>query len=84
MYDSFSLFSQSLEYHISSPQVTKVHSSLYKKLLAFLQSNAMLNDSLKRLISVSSATLKRKEVINGFYMQTFSPSFKVYLTRTLW
>ena len=31
--------------HISSPQATKVHYSLYKTLLAFLQSNAMLNYS---------------------------------------
>ena len=43
MYDSFSLFSQSLVYLISSPQITKVHSSLYKTLLSFLQSNALLN-----------------------------------------
>ena len=84
MYDSFSLFSQSLVYLISSPQITKVHSSLYKTLLSFLQSNALLNYIWQHLKSVSSATLKRMEVINDFYMQTFSPSLKVYLTRTLW
>ena len=35
-------------------------------MLAFFQSNAMLNYIWQHLISVSSATLKRKEVINGF------------------